>query len=128
MIINGLRKGPTRRHKLLQINYLQQFNQHPPCQVAKNLAKKKMKKSKKSFIQGLTFWGIGATLYPESKRRKGNKMTKKHFEIIAKAIRNCTAFDSNATAQEIVQELCLAFKKENPKFDAEKFKKVCFNG
>jgi len=48
-------------------------------------------------------------------------MTKKHFEIIAKILRE---HDDKAS---IVNALAFEFAKINPNFDAERFVKACLN-
>jgi len=55
------------------------------------------------------------------------KISKAHFELVANAIRNCTTFDRHATAEEIVDSLSVAFKRENPLFNSEKFKRVAMS-
>ena len=46
-------------------------------------------------------------------------MTRKHFEIVAKAMR-----DSNAS-DETIKELCKQFAQVNPRFNSETFIKAC---
>ena len=56
-------------------------------------------------------------------------MTKKDYELIAKAIKNATAdliISANTeTTDNIVWGLALELEKENPKFNRNKFVKAC---
>ena len=46
-------------------------------------------------------------------------MTKKDYELVADAIMNSIGID------ELVNELCLRFKRDNPAFKPDKFRKAC---
>jgi hypothetical protein len=48
-------------------------------------------------------------------------MIKKHFEAIAKILRD------NKADQNLVQSLAQYFATTNPNFDAERFVKACLN-
>jgi hypothetical protein len=63
-------------------------------------------------------------LLSKKKENKKMKISKAHFELVANAIRHCTAFDRHATAEEIVDSLCRSFEEKNELFDAKKFKRV----
>ncbi len=64
--------------------------------------------------------------------KKGNKqkeypMTRKHFELIANTIRvtkNTTEGD-DAALRELALNLCVEFKRENGRFNNERFLKAC---
>lgn len=49
-------------------------------------------------------------------------LTRKHFELVAEAIR--TAQDKS----EVVDNLCLAFKSDNFRFDKDRFIQACYGG
>jgi hypothetical protein len=54
-------------------------------------------------------------------------MTRKHFELIANAIRvtkNTTEGD-DAALRELALNLCVEFKRENGRFNNERFLKAC---
>lgn len=46
-------------------------------------------------------------------------MTKKDYIAIAKAMRLAR------TVKEVVDELCVVFKHDNPNFDPQRFKEAC---
>lgn len=58
-------------------------------------------------------------------------MTKKHYCMIAAVLaetRQRYEFDDTALGclEEVINELCIAFQKENPsRFNADTFQKVC---
>ena len=57
-------------------------------------------------------------------------MTKKHFIIIAKAIKNNSIYSNNSTRRIIkkdalINDLCNEFISLNPLFDWDKFKDAC---
>jgi hypothetical protein len=54
-------------------------------------------------------------------------MTRKHFELIANAIRvtkNTKAGD-DAALRELALNLCVEFRRENSRFNANRFLEVC---
>jgi hypothetical protein len=61
------------------------------------------------------------------KQTKEYPMTRKHFELIANAIRvtkNTTEGD-DASLRELALNLCVEFKRENGRFNNERFLKAC---
>ena len=56
-------------------------------------------------------------------------MTKKDYVLIAKVIKeNCPTFEFLGKLQQtglIAESLAIEFKKENPRFDIDIFKKTC---
>ena len=53
-------------------------------------------------------------------------MSRKHFIEIAKIIREHTDKTNKAGFEMLVDELCITFKRINPRFDVQKFKAACF--
>ena len=53
---------------------------------------------------------------------KGNKMTRKHFVMIAQVV---SAIDCVDTRKEVALNFASQFTKENPRFDIERFVKAC---
>lgn len=62
------------------------------------------------------------------------KMTKKDYEMVADAIcqtkanfpRDCDEeFSPKAIFEDLVGQLCREFKKDNMKFDSDKFRRAC---
>ena len=55
-------------------------------------------------------------------------MTRKHFEMIANTIRetkNNSDWDGILTLRELALNLCVEFKRENGRFNNERFLKAC---
>ena len=46
-------------------------------------------------------------------------MTRKHFRLIAQALRN------TRTKKQLIDELCIIFKKSNKLFDKDRFIDAC---
>ena len=49
-------------------------------------------------------------------------LTRKHFRIVAEAIRNIEDLDTRLATHNIWSEIC---SRSNPLFDPERFKKAC---
>tara|TARA_R100001224_G_scaffold92810_1_gene62122 strand:- start:15 stop:233 length:219 start_codon:yes stop_codon:yes gene_type:complete len=61
------------------------------------------------------------------KQTKEYPMTRKHFELIANAIRvtkNTTVGD-DAALRELALNLCVEFKRENGRFNTNRFLEAC---
>ena len=54
--------------------------------------------------------------------KKENKMTRKHFKMVAQIVSNIDCMD---TRKEVALNFASEFQKENPRFDIEKFIKAC---
>ena len=54
-------------------------------------------------------------------------MTRKHFEMIASAIRvtKITTKGDDAALRELALNLCVEFYQENSRFNSERFLKAC---
>jgi hypothetical protein len=52
-------------------------------------------------------------------------MSRKHFIEIAKIIREHSDKTNLAGFEMLVDELCITFKRINPRFDAQRFKAAC---
>ena len=56
-------------------------------------------------------------------------MTKKHYKAIAEAIKHETVATENSDRlfkMSLINSLCLIMVSDNPNFDAETFKKACY--
>jgi len=53
---------------------------------------------------------------------KGAKLSRKHFQIIANIIK---LHGTSPTAKAMALDFSVAFKKENPRFDAVRFLSAC---
>ena len=53
-------------------------------------------------------------------------MTRKHYKIVAAAIKNSTRADGMIDKSLLVGELYREFYVDNNRFDSEKFKKACY--
>jgi hypothetical protein len=53
-------------------------------------------------------------------------MTKKDYEMVTKIIKERTIYGGMYVLKpKLIDALCIAFKKDNPKFKAAEFKKAC---
>ena len=52
-------------------------------------------------------------------------MTKKDYIKIAKVIKNNSTSTGKLARQSFIQELCLMFEEDNPKFDSFRFMNAC---
>ena len=53
-------------------------------------------------------------------------MTKKDYEMVAKAIRERTVYAGYYIMKDVlIAKMCFAFKDENDKFDSDKFWRAC---
>tara|TARA_R100001244_G_C5143458_1_gene128328 strand:- start:579 stop:761 length:183 start_codon:yes stop_codon:yes gene_type:complete len=52
-------------------------------------------------------------------------MTNEDYEKISSAIKNNTTTTHKLVKKDLIWELCFKFKKNNPDFDAERFREKC---
>jgi len=52
-------------------------------------------------------------------------MTNEDYEKISSAIKDSTTTTKKLSKKDLVWKLCFKFKKNNPDFDAERFRDAC---
>ena len=79
-------------------------------------------------IQTLAWYELRETLVASITNKEKRKMTKKDYKAIAEEVRSSTIEDERGRISKnlLVQGLSVMFAKDNPRFDAERFRVACY--